>query len=194
MIPDESKKALRTLVREGLSSLPPAIVKQKSLGVTQTILESDLWKSTSDPVLAFLSFGQEISLDVLIEQALSEGRTVGIPLVEKNRIISFRVLNSLDEPLKISSYGIREPLPGSSLIPPEKLSKALILVPGLAFTPAGVRLGQGGGYYDRFLSGIPDSARLMGVCYEFQIRKFLPVEGHDKPVHGVYTEKKAYYC
>jgi 5-formyltetrahydrofolate cyclo-ligase len=59
----------------------------------------------------------------------------------------------------------------------------LIIVPGLAFTLSGERLGRGGGYYDRALAGLREDALSVGVCFGFQLRETLPTEPHDKPVH-----------
>jgi len=61
----------------------------------------------------------------------------------------------------------------------------LIIVPGLAFTLSGERLGRGGGYYDRALAGLREDALSVGVCFGFQLRETLPTEPHDKPVHVV---------
>jgi 5-formyltetrahydrofolate cyclo-ligase len=58
----------------------------------------------------------------------------------------------------------------------------LLLVPGLAFTAAGARLGRGGGYYDRVLAALGPSTVTSGVCFAFQILKTLPLEEHDLPV------------
>ena len=58
----------------------------------------------------------------------------------------------------------------------------LVVVPGVAFTADGQRLGQGGGWYDRFLPGIGDLTRTVGVCFSEQIRDELPTEDHDVSV------------
>ena len=59
------------------------------------------------------------------------------------------------------------------------------VVPGLAFTAKGARLGDGGGWYDRFLSAASPSAVSLGVAYPFQIVDDLPVEAHDKSLTDV---------
>ena len=64
----------------------------------------------------------------------------------------------------------------------------LILVPGLAFTKAGARLGRGGGYYDRLLEKCPARTRRIGVCFAAQIVSALPIEPHDQCVERVITE------
>lgn len=65
----------------------------------------------------------------------------------------------------------------------------VILVPGLAFTRAGQRLGRGGGYYDRLLAALPASTVRLGVCFEMQIVEELPSEPHDQKVDAVVTER-----
>jgi 5-formyltetrahydrofolate cyclo-ligase len=64
----------------------------------------------------------------------------------------------------------------------------LVVVPGLAFTAAGDRLGQGGGWYDRFLSETRADCVTVGVCFTEQIVDALPVEAHDVMVDHVVTD------
>lgn len=64
----------------------------------------------------------------------------------------------------------------------------VILVPGVAFTRAGQRLGRGGGYYDRLLAALPPTTLRLGVCFELQIVDELPAEAHDMTVDAVITE------
>ena len=67
--------------------------------------------------------------------------------------------------------------------PPE-----LILVPGLAFSHSGQRLGRGGGFYDRFLVGQGAKVFKLGVCFEFQLLESIPVEPHDAVMDVVITD------
>ena len=64
----------------------------------------------------------------------------------------------------------------------------VILVPGLAFTRGGERLGRGGGFYDRLLASLPARTVRLGVCFECQIVDELPGEAHDMRVDVVVTE------
>jgi 5-formyltetrahydrofolate cyclo-ligase len=63
----------------------------------------------------------------------------------------------------------------------------VILVPGVAFTREGHRLGRGGGFYDRLLAALPARTRRIGVCYEAQLLDALPTEPHDQRVDAVIT-------
>ena len=65
----------------------------------------------------------------------------------------------------------------------------VVLVPGLAFTAAGDRLGQGGGWYDRFLATVPASCTTIGVCFAEQTVDALPVEVHDVTMDHVVTDR-----
>jgi 5-formyltetrahydrofolate cyclo-ligase len=65
----------------------------------------------------------------------------------------------------------------------------VVIVPGLAFTTTGDRLGQGGGWYDRFLASVPAGCTTIGVCFAEQIVDELPVEGHDVRMDHVVTDR-----
>ena len=65
----------------------------------------------------------------------------------------------------------------------------LVVVPGLAFTSTGDRLGQGGGWYDRFLSQVRSGCTTVGVCFAEQVVDSLPLEAHDVAVDHVVTDQ-----
>jgi len=65
----------------------------------------------------------------------------------------------------------------------------VVVVPGVAFTTAGDRLGQGGGWYDRFLVQVRADCTTIGVCFAEQILDTLPVEAHDVTMDHVVTER-----
>ncbi len=65
----------------------------------------------------------------------------------------------------------------------------VVIVPGLAFTAAGDRLGQGGGWYDRFLAHVRADCTTVGVCFAEQLVDSLPVEPHDVTLDHVVTDR-----
>jgi 5-formyltetrahydrofolate cyclo-ligase len=65
----------------------------------------------------------------------------------------------------------------------------VVIVPGLAFTARGDRLGQGGGWYDRFLSEVRPDCVSIGVCFVEQLADVLPVEPHDVTMDYVVTDR-----
>jgi 5-formyltetrahydrofolate cyclo-ligase len=64
----------------------------------------------------------------------------------------------------------------------------VVVVPGLAFTLAGDRLGQGGGWYDRFLAGVRSGCVTIGVGFDVQVVDELPLEAHDVRLQHLVTD------
>lgn len=81
---------------------------------------------------------------------------------------------------------VREPATALPAVSPAEIDA--ILVPGLAFSKRGDRLGRGGGFYDRYLALMPDSAFRLGLCFSSQIVAEIPMQPHDQRVHAVITE------
>ena len=89
-----------------------------------------------------------------------------------------------DTKYQAGPFGILEPL--GQAIDPRAIDA--VVVPGLAFTAQGHRLGQGGGFYDRFLPTVRDDCATIGVCFEPQLLQTLPNEEHDRRVQMVITD------
>ncbi|MGA1556049.1 MAG: 5-formyltetrahydrofolate cyclo-ligase [Ilumatobacteraceae bacterium] len=70
----------------------------------------------------------------------------------------------------------------------------VVIVPGVAFTIRGDRLGQGGGWFDRLLARVRPDCLVVGVCFDAQIVPDLPVEPHDVRVHVLVTESTVLDC
>jgi len=72
--------------------------------------------------------------------------------------------------------------------PPDPKTIDVVIVPGTAFTRSGERLGQGGGWYDRFLPGTGPACLTIGVGFEPQLLDELPTEPHDVRLDMVVTD------
>jgi 5-formyltetrahydrofolate cyclo-ligase len=72
--------------------------------------------------------------------------------------------------------------------PPEPERPDVVIVPGTAFTPAGDRLGQGGGWYDRFLDRVRPDCTKVGVAFAPQLVEQLPIESHDVRLDVIVTD------
>lgn len=93
---------------------------------------------------------------------------------------------SRDELLRVDGVKFREPAQVvERILDPAEVE--LILVPGLAFTRDGRRLGRGGGYYDRLLARLPAGTPKFGVCFDAQLVPDLPSEPHDQRVDVVWS-------
>lgn len=138
------------------------------------------------PIIAvYLAKEDEIDLDPFIaEMAKRSGIRLAAPKWNAAaRTYNLAVFSGCDT--VSGRYSIREPAGGKE-VPPREVD--VWIVPGLAFTSAGDRLGYGAGYYDRFLAeAAPDSLKL-GVAYPFQILDALPVAGHDIRLDGIVTD------
>ncbi|MBM4251327.1 MAG: 5-formyltetrahydrofolate cyclo-ligase [Deltaproteobacteria bacterium] len=91
---------------------------------------------------------------------------------------------SAGDPLRIGAYGIPEPIPDSPALVPT--AATAILVPSLAVSHNGVRLGYGGGYFDRYL--MRSDAKVIAVTTDNFLLPELPVEPHDQLMGWVVTE------
>lgn len=139
----------------------------------------------ADMLLVYVAKDSEIETRGIISAALANGKQVAVPKCEGEGIMDFYLITSLSE-LSYGRYGILEP-------DTEKCRKvtdfenAMCIVPGLSFDPKGNRLGQGGGYYDRFLSSF--TGITVGLCYSSFIKWDIPAEQHDIPVSIIVTDR-----
>jgi 5-formyltetrahydrofolate cyclo-ligase len=67
-----------------------------------------------------------------------------------------------------------------------------VLVPGIAFTAQGYRVGFGGGYFDRFLAGFPGVS--IGLAFDLQMTAEFSPDAHDVPVQWIVTEAGTHLC
>jgi 5-formyltetrahydrofolate cyclo-ligase len=169
------KSLLRETMRKRLRTLSHSERSERSLQICanlSTIL------SGKNSVALFAPIQSEPDLDLLWELGLLEHHHVSYPHCVGGTL-QFHTVSALSD-LSPGKFGIREPVAGGS---PETLD--LIVVPGLAFTTDGYRLGRGGGFYDRFLSRVPGYTVKVGVCFAFQLLPEIPHIEHDVKVDAL---------
>lgn len=98
------------------------------------------------------------------------------PLCLPGRQLQFRHVLSPEGDLIPGAMNIPEPAAHTTIVPPEEID--ILIVPGVAFTRSGARLGYGGGYYDRFIPRCT-RARVLALAFEEQLVTELPAEPHD---------------
>ena len=125
-------------------------------------------------IAVYLASKDEIDLADFISAAQSFGCTLVAPRWNGSEYELVKV--GAPETLVKGPHGILEP-PAGSVVRPEDIRAWL--VPGLAFTKDGGRLGYGGGWYDRLLVKAPKRAVKIGIAYTFQLVDELPTEPHD---------------
>ena len=174
------KAALRFRLRTMLASLPEPLKWEASSTLRRHLKSWPLFQQA--PVVAlFHSTDSEPNLLPLLQ--IPE-KTFLFPRCHPDGSLTWHAPDGIER-WRPSPFGIIEPDP--ALSPPvPATSIALVLVPGLAFTIEGDRLGHGAGFYDRFLATIPAGTSTAGICFSCQILENLPAEPHDIRVHAVF--------
>ena len=127
-------------------------------------------------ILSFVPLPGEPDISPALDRALAEGKVLAVPRVLGEGRMEWVALDSLDD-LRPAAYGIREPVSGPVLDPAALPPDTLALVPCLAADRRGVRLGRGGGYYDRFLAQY--KGRRLLVCPAALLAEELPRDPWD---------------
>ena len=149
--------------------------RRASEAVTRHLV-TQLYGQNHLKVAAFMAVRGEIDLAAL-RGALPELAWYIPKVVEHNGPLLFGRWDPAS--LETGAFGIQEP--SGELVGVHALDK--VLVPGLAFTREGDRLGMGGGFYDRTLNGY--GGRVIGVAYEEEVLETIPSGGHDRRVDSL---------
>lgn len=138
-------------------------------------------------VAVYAPLPHEVQLDANALLAAGAAR-VAWPRIGADRSMAFFAGGSLRP---TGSWGIREPDPVDPVAPDQFDA---VIVPGLAFTTRGERLGMGAGHYDRFLPQLRPGVPRWAVAFDWQVLPELPVEPHDALVSHVVTELRLIHC
>ncbi len=183
-----SEPAKRALRRELLSRRRALEDREtRSSRISDIVDGWETWRG-AECVAGYASTGAEASVDAALRAALARGQIVLLPRVVGEGDMVFVEVTDLDADLAAGAYGILEPVGTPSARLPQ-----VALVPGVAFTRAGARLGMGGGFYDRWMSRHLEVTRV-GVCFEAQVVASLPVEPHDVGMVALVTELELVTC
>lgn len=98
--------------------------------------------------------------------------------------LEFRQVIVPETDLEPGAMGILAPAVHTPTIRPQEID--ILIIPGVAFTRQGDRLGYGGGYYDRFIHQCPQ-ARILALAFPEQMRETLPTEAHDFRIPEIIT-------
>ena len=144
-------------------------------------------------VMAYKSFGGEFDTSRFVADVLASGRRLALPRVDgASRAIRIHQVHDPQIELVAGVWGIREPR--VDLCPEVPASQVeFVLVPGVAFTRRGERLGYGGGYYDRFIGSLGSHRpALVVAAFDLQVVDELPLSQTDQRVDLVVTESAEY--
>lgn len=169
-------------------SLSPEVVERWGGEVQRHLAALPLF-SGARTVAAYDAQWFEVPLTTLASNLEARGIQVVFPRLEKgSRTLRFhRPTAWLTGRLKL-----REPSPDSPEVAPADID--VWLVPGVAFTRDGRRLGRGAGYYDTTLAHRRVDATLIGIAFELSVQPDVVVEAHDVRMHLLATERGVFSC
>jgi 5-formyltetrahydrofolate cyclo-ligase len=142
---------------------------------------------TADPavrraatVAAYIAVGSEPGTAPLLHALVAAGKRIVLPVVLPDLDLDWAAYAG-DQDLAPARYGLLEPV-GTRLGVEAVATADVVLVPGLAVSARGERLGRGGGCYDRALARVPVGTFTCVLLYDDEVGIDVPVEPHDRPV------------
>jgi len=157
----------KTQIRQEIS-----LLKIPNKSVRDKNLIKELYKFNYKIILGFLPIKSEPEIIQFLSDRNKSGTVVGLPVIIDNGIIFKPYNNSYT----IGKFGLLEP--DTEQIIDLAQEEILCITPLVACTADGIRLGRGGGYYDRFFAKYKNIFKV-GICYKEQVLEYLPTESHD---------------
>ena len=197
-----AKSQLRARLKQQLAALPPAQLDSESQRATQLLLAHPTLSrllAATPAVAVYLSMPRgEFQTRPLLSHLFAAGKRVFLPRVvssERMLLLECHSLADVDA-LPANSWGIREPTAAAGRVEALECVEqvGLCVVPGVAFTADGLRLGHGRGYYDRYLrqwdeqrlkSGLEGRTPTVALALHCQLVEQLPVMEHDRRIDHV---------
>lgn len=181
-----AKKALRAGVIARRDALDAETRRRDSQAITAKLLALPEYRAAG-VVCAYASFGSEFDSAAFCSDVVVSGKRLLLPRINRAaRMLELREVTNPGADLVARVWGIREPAERCPIVPSSAVE--FLLVPGVAFTTTGERLGYGGGFYDRLLCGLGANVPRVAAAFSIQIVDDLPVGPRDQRVHGVVTE------
>ncbi|MEV3859571.1 5-formyltetrahydrofolate cyclo-ligase [Streptomyces sp. NPDC050095] len=143
-------------------------------------------------VAAYVSVGSEPGTGPLLDALRARGTRVLLPVLLPDNDLSWGTYEGADSLVRVQHAGkmaLLEPA-GERLGADAVLAADVVLLPGLAVDARGMRLGRGGGSYDRVLARLESAGMhpaLVVLLYDSEVVAHVPAEAHDKAVHAAVT-------
>lgn len=176
------KNELRSCLRNAYEEMESVDVKYSDRVIYDKLISLPEY-ILSKKVFCYYSLNREIDTHSIIKHAQETGKRVYLPVVFGGGLMEAVELEDISL-LVPGKLNIPEPHRDGKVLVPG--TDDIAIVPALAFTEDGYRLGQGGGYYDRFLKKWPGVS--VGLCRRRFILNKIPVENHDVKVDILLTD------
>ena len=184
----QAKAALRQAVLARRDSADVSDRNRNSQTITQKLCALPAYRAAK-VVAAYASFGSEPDTSEFLARALGDGKQLLLPRINRaQRTLELRHTLDPGADLIAGVWGIREPAERCRIVAVTDVE--FVLVPGVAFTASGARLGYGGGFYDRLLASVDRRVVRIAAAFELQMMDHLPEGPHDQRVDQVVTEKR----
>ncbi len=188
MTPEMSEKTvLRSRLLGARAALTPEFLVESAGSFARQGLELAELAGAST-VAAYVSVGREPGTRALLDALHARGVRVLLPVLLPDNDLDWAAYEGPDR-LARAGRGLLEPV-GPRLGPEAVCGADAVLLPGLAVDARGMRLGRGGGSYDRVLARLVRAGRdpaLVVLLYADEVVGRVPEEPHDHPVHAVVT-------
>jgi 5-formyltetrahydrofolate cyclo-ligase len=179
------KMNLRGQILHARSQLDENSMNAAARSIREALLDQP-WVQMAGLVAAYWSTGHEPGTHGLVFALWKHGATVILPVLRPDRDLDWAVYDGPDS-LAPGPYGIMEPVDTRRGVATIRTA-ALVLVPALAVDPSnGVRLGRGGGSYDRALARVGPNVPTVALLYDGELIEGIPTDPHDVPVRNVAT-------
>lgn len=188
------KPSIRKTILAQREQLPADTRAAHSAAITERLLQLPEYRQAGT-VLGYMNFGAEFASALWVARVLADGKRLALPKV--NRHTNHLDLYWVEDPenqLAAGLWGIREPVVErcERLDNPNEVEFALL--PGVAFTRDGARLGYGGGFYDKLLASMAQRPVLVAAAFAMQVVERLPQEATDVKVEWIITEQETIAC
>lgn len=179
----EQKSELRTQVLKRIKSLSTDERAAESRSICKQIL---LAHPQPTSVCGYFPLATEVDVRPVLQTYLEQSIPVFLPLFTKNNF-TFAKITSLQN-LPTGSLAIPEPDNDSEEYTLD--ATGIVLIPGRAFTESGYRIGRGNGGYDKWIANLPKQRpQLLGVSFELQLLREVPLEPHDQKLDHIITAR-----
>jgi 5-formyltetrahydrofolate cyclo-ligase len=182
---DAEKNRLRQRLKGQLARLPAAYLAASDAAISARLRALPRIVAART-VFCYISVGAEPDTRALIAEWLARGKRVCVPRCQGGGAMQAVPITGLEETVP-GFYGLPEPPAGAPALPPEELD--CVVVPCVAADRRGMRLGNGGGYYDRYLARV--ACPSVCLCRGRLMQRDLPADAYDVPVSLVLTEDGA---
>ncbi|WP_327707256.1 5-formyltetrahydrofolate cyclo-ligase [Streptomyces decoyicus] len=191
----DRKRRLRRHLLEVRRALPPDVVAVTGEALARRTLELDELAAPVSPrpgtppvVAAYVSIGGEPSTRALLDRLRAAGVRVLLPVLLADNDLDWALYEGAERLVR-AGRGLLEP--DGPRLGPEAVTQAdVVLLPGLAVDHGGLRLGRGGGSYDRVLARLERAGArtsLVVLLYDAEVLAEVPAEAHDRHVHAAVT-------